>query len=141
MFGRFDGQRFTVETASALDRGPDQYAGQVFTDHRGRNLLISWVPGWKYAGFVEKDIGCMSIPREITCTDGIIRVYPIEELQHLLSEEDSAVIRTEKGFVIERSGREPIVYEGKIDDLKILRDEYLVEVFVNRGETVYTALL
>jgi len=31
--------------------------------------------------------------------------------------------------------------KGWIDDLKILRDGYIVEVFVNGGEAVYTALL
>ena len=48
---------------------------------------------------------------------------------------------TETGFVIAREGRAPVVYEGEIRELKILRDGYLVEVFVNGGETVYTALL
>jgi hypothetical protein len=34
-----------------------------------------------------------------------------------------------------------VIYEGPIDDLKILRDGYIVEVFVNGGQEVYTALL
>jgi hypothetical protein len=33
------------------------------------------------------------------------------------------------------------VYEGEIRDLKILRDEYIAEIFVNGGEEVYTVLL
>jgi hypothetical protein len=33
------------------------------------------------------------------------------------------------------------VYEGKIDEIKILRDGYVVEVYVNGGAEVYTALL
>ena len=33
------------------------------------------------------------------------------------------------------------LYEGEIRDLKILRDGYVVEVFVNGGKEVYTALL
>lgn len=67
--------------------------------------------------------------------------YPIAELQRLLTDADEAVKRTESGFVIEREGRTPVVYEGNIRDLKILRDVYLVEVFVNGGQEVYTALL
>ena len=43
--------------------------------------------------------------------------------------------------VIERDGREPVVYTGKINDLKILKDGYVVEVYVNGGKEVYTALL
>ena len=48
---------------------------------------------------------------------------------------------TENGFIIERQGRDPVVYEGKINDIKILRDTYLTEVYINGGEEVYTALL
>ena len=83
----------------------------------------------------------MSVPREIKLANGKITAYPIEELQHLLKDADDSVKITDSGFVIERTGREPVVYEGKIKDLKILRDEYVVEVFVNGGEEVYTALL
>ena len=83
----------------------------------------------------------MSVPREIKLENGRITAYPIEELQHLLKDEDPAVKRTENGFVIERAGRDPIVYDGKVNDLKILRDGYIAEVFVNGGEEVYTALL
>ncbi|MBQ8344769.1 MAG: glycoside hydrolase family 32 protein [Clostridia bacterium] len=141
MYGSFTEERFRTEDMAEVDKGPDQYAGQVFQDHLGRNLLISWIPGWKYGGYAQRDVGCMSIPRELTYENGIIRAYPISELQHLLTDSDPAVRRTENGFVIDREGREPVVYEGELHDLKILRDGYLVEVFVNGGREVYTALL
>lgn len=141
MFGRLQNDKFTPEYSSETDKGPDQYAGQVFKDDKGRCLLISWIPGWKYKGWAASDVGCMSVPREIKLKDGEITAYPIEELRHLLTDEDESVRRTEKGFVIERSGREPVVYEGAITDLKILRDGYVVEVYVNGGKEVYTALL
>lgn len=141
MYGSFAGDKFTIEHIAEVDKGPDQYAGQVFPDHLGRNLLITWVPGWKYAGYAEKDVGCMSVPRELKLKDGKITAWPAEEVQHLLKDEDDAVRRTENGFVIERAGRDPVVYEGEIRDLQILRDGYIVEVFVNGGEEVYTALL
>ena len=83
----------------------------------------------------------MSIPRELKLENGKITAYPIKELQHLLKDSDESVKRTEKGFIIERTGRSPVVYEGDIKDLKILRDGYLLEVFVNGGEVVYTVLL
>ena len=82
-----------------------------------------------------------TVPREIKLEGGRITAYPIKELQHLLKDEDPSVKRTGSGFIIERQGRDPVIYEGKIDDLKILRDEYIVEVFVNGGEEVYTTLL
>ncbi|MBQ2734986.1 MAG: GH32 C-terminal domain-containing protein [Clostridia bacterium] len=42
---------------------------------------------------------------------------------------------------MERSGRTPVVHVGKVTDLKILRDSYVLEVFVNHGEAAYTVLL
>ena len=141
MYGDFDGVHFVPRYTAEVDRGPDQYAGQVFRDHRGRCLLISWVPGWQYNGYAPRDVGCMSVPRELRLVDGRITAYPVEEMRHLLADSDPAVRRTENGFVIEREGREPVVYEGEVRDLKILRDGYLVEVFLNGGEAVYTALL
>ena len=141
MYGDFDHGKFTAKYSAEVDKGPDQYAGQAFKDHLGRNILISWVPGWSYVGLAERDVGCMSVPRELKLRNGKITAYPIAELQHLLKDEDPSVKRTEEGFVIERTDRAPVVYSGKITDLKILRDGYLVEVFVNDGEEVYTALL
>lgn len=141
IYGNFKDGKFIPEISAELDKGPDQYAGQVFRDHLERNLLMSWIPGWRYKGYAEKDVGHMSVPRELKLEDGRITAYPIEELRHLLKDEDEAVKRTANGFIIERAGRSPVVYEGEINDLKILRDGFIVEVFVNGGEEIYTALL
>lgn len=137
--GDFDGKTFTERLSGKVDLGPDQYAGQGFTDHLGRNIMITWLPGWKYRRI--PCVGCMSLPRELTVKDGKVYGYPVKEVQHLLKDSDSAVEITEKGFVINRKGRAPVVYEGEINDIKILRDEYVVEVFLNGGERIYTALL
>ena len=141
MYGDFADGKFTVQCSAEVDKGPDQYAGQVFLDDKGRNLLITWIPGWRYIDYLDFDIGCMSVPRQLKCENGRITAYPVEELQHLLTDEDDAVKRTADGFVIERHGRDPVVYQGEIRDLKILRDGCVVEVFVNGGEEVFAALL
>ena len=141
MYGTFKDGIFTTEVSDNVDKGPDQYAGQVFRDHLGRNILITWIPGWPYSGYAPKDVGCMSLPREMKLVDGKIYGYPIAEVQHLLTDSDPAVQVTADGFRIERTGREPVVYTGEIRDLKILRDEYVIEVFVNGGESIYSALL
>lgn len=141
MFGDFKDGRFSTVYKSEVDKGPDQYAGQIFQDHLGRNILISWIPGWSYQGFAARDIGCLSVPREIKCVDGKITAYPIKELQHLLKDEDPCLERTPNSFKVERTGREPLVYEGEIQELKILRDGFVAEIFVNGGQEVYTALL
>ena len=141
MYGDFKDGKYTIEVSCEVDKGPDQYAGQVFLDHKGRNILITWIPGWPYAGYAEKDVGCMSLPRELKLIDGEVYGYPIEEVQHLLTDSDPAVQMTEDGFIVERTGRDPLVYKGKIDDIKILRDEFILEIFVNKGKEVFSVLL
>ncbi|MBR2020666.1 MAG: glycoside hydrolase family 32 protein [Clostridia bacterium] len=141
MHGDFRNGVFYKQTEGCVDEGPDQYAGQAFLDPQGRVILLSWIPGWGYEEFAERDIGCMSLPREITLENGILRVFPIAEVQHLLKETDPALKRTATGFEIARNGRDPVVYRGEIRDLKLLRDEYLLEVFVNQGEITFTVLL
>lgn len=141
MYGTFADGRFTPENMGEVDKGPDQYAGQVFADPKGRTILISWIPGWAYAGYKEKDIGCMSVPREIKLIDGKIYGFPAEEVQHLMKDSDPAVQRVADGFIIERQGRDSVQYKGEIKDLKIIRDEYILEVFVNGGEEIYSVLL
>ncbi len=141
MYGDFKDGKYTIEVSCEVDKGPDQYAGQVFLDHKGRNILITWIPGWEYAGYAERDIGCMSTPRELKLVGDKVYGYPVEEVQHLLKDSDPAVEMTDDGFIIRRTNREPIVYKGEVKDIKILRDEYIVEVFVNGGEEIYSALL
>ena len=141
MYGTFENGKFNIEYTATPDKGPDQYAGQVFLDDKGRNLLITWAPGWAYAGYAPKDVGCMSVPREIKLENGRITAFPAKEVQHLLTDCDEALIRTEEGFVINRQNREPVVYKGKIRELKMIRDGYILEVFINGGEEIYTVLL
>ncbi len=141
MYGSFANEKFTPEVTSEVDKGPDQYAGQAFTDPQGRNILIAWAPGWKYKGYAARDVGCMSLPRELKLQNGRITGYPIEEVAHLLTDSDPALERTADGFIIRRTGREPVVYTGEIRELKLLRDEYILEVFINGGEEVFTVLL
>ena len=141
MYGVFNDGKFEIKHTAEVDKGPDQYAGQVFRDHLGRNLLISWIPGWKYRGYAERDVGCMSVPRELKLENGQVTAYPIAELRHLLKDEDPCLERTGNGFTVKRTNRDSLVYEGEVTDLKILRDGYIAEIFVNGGHEVYTVLL
>ena len=86
-------------------------------------------------------MGCLSLPREIFIQDGKVVAYPIEEVRHLLKDSDPYVKITEDGFVIERTNRPEVSYKGDIKDMKILRDEFILEVFINGGEENITVLL
>ena len=139
--GSFENGRFVPEAEAEIDKGPDRYAGQIFCDQSGRAILMSWVPGWDYAGYKQRDIGCMSLPCEVTFENGKLRAFPVSEVRHLLTDQDPALKRTRQGFCIHRAGRKRVTYAGVIHDLKCLRDEDILEVFVNGGEEIYTALL
>ncbi|MBR4940750.1 MAG: glycoside hydrolase family 32 protein, partial [Clostridia bacterium] len=80
MIGHFEDGRFVVEDSAEVDKGPDQYAGQVFSDHLGRALMVTWIPGWDYIKGFDKCVGCMSVPRELTVKNGKICGYPVEEV-------------------------------------------------------------
>lgn len=88
LYGDFDGKSFTPTIVSRFQKGPDEYAGQIFHAPDGRNLLISWIPGWSYQP-KEKCIGCLSIPLEITVEKDKIRAYPIKEVSHLITSDDT----------------------------------------------------
>lgn len=142
MLGTLEGGHFTPEISASIDRGPDQYAGQIFRDDQGRCIHITWIPGWAYHRFAENDVGCLSLPREILVRDGKLCAYPVKEVQHLLRDSDPAVTLTAEGCVIApHNTREPVVHKGKIQSLAVCRDEYILEVFINGGETVYSVLL
>ena len=83
----------------------------------------------------------MSIPREITVVDGRICGRPAKEVAHLLKNSDPYVRMTEDGFVVDRMLRPSLVHKGDVHDIQILRDEYIFEIFVNGGETVYSVLI
>lgn len=97
MCGSFDGKTFRADTVSHFQKGPDEYAGQIFHAPDGRNILITWIPGWEYQP-KEKCIGCLSLPLELKVTDKAITAYPIKEVQGLIGEDDTvtdAYIREE----------------------------------------------
>lgn len=94
MYGDFDGRTFTPEIVSHFQKGPDEYAGQIFHESDpelpGRNIMITWIPGWAYQP-KEKCIGCLSLPLEMKVEDGKIKAYPVKEVAHLLDENDTLV--------------------------------------------------
>lgn len=110
MYGSFDGRSFNAEIVSHFQKGPDEYAGQIFHAPDGRNILISWIPGWDYQP-KEKCIGCLSLPLELTVSDGKIKAYPVKEVQSV------------------------------VDGDGTVTDAYIKEEYINHGEEVRIRLL
>ncbi len=95
--GGFDGRCFTPRVTSRFQKGPDEYAGQIFHAPDGRNILVSWIPGWGYQP-KEKCIGCLSLPLEVRLEGDTVTAYPVEELRHLTGGGDEIV----DGYIRER---------------------------------------
>lgn len=141
LYGDMEGGRFVPEVSGSVHLGPDQYAGQVFLDERGRHIMITWVPGWHYSTFADRSLGCLSLPIELVVRNGRLYGVPLDEVRHLLTPDNPHVERTDGGFVIRREQRENVVYEGEIRELAVLQDEYLIEVWINGGENIVCAVL
>ncbi|MBO4500745.1 MAG: hypothetical protein J5760_00785, partial [Clostridia bacterium] len=81
-------------------------------------------------------------PMELTADeDGVIRAFPVKECRPLLADGDDAIVLGEKGFVVKRQYQPDVVCKAEIKDIKVLRDEYILEIFVNGGEEVYSVVL
>lgn len=107
MYGSFDGKKFEAEIVSHFQKGPDEYAGQIFSAPDDRNILITWIPGWDYQP-KDKCIGCLSLPLEITVHDGIISAYPVKEVRHLINADDTVTDAYIKEEYV-RKGEEVII--------------------------------
>lgn len=141
MYGDFDGEKFVPEIIAEPFKGPDQYAGQAFLDNSGRHIFITWLPGWEYAEFYKKSIGCLSLPLELVVKDGKIIAIPIKETENIGTTDDEYVKLTNEGFVIYRTAKPDVVCKTSVKDMKIIRDEYIIEIYVNGGEEVYSVVL
>ena len=136
--GDFDGERFTPENICEVEMGPHFYAPQTFLAPDGRRILIGWMHSWgKLPGDGDVYKGAFTIPRCLHVRDGRLYAAPIREAQPYLTEWDDAVEIGENRVAIRvREGDDPLVYEGEVRGVQILRDTRTVEVFVNGGERV-----
>ncbi|WP_124067717.1 sucrose-6-phosphate hydrolase [Clostridium sp. E02] len=84
---------FGGDTFIKLDYGFDFYAPQTFKAPKDRRILFGWlgVPEVEYPTDTYDWAHCMTVPRELTVTDGRIRQNPVRELE--LLRKDSVVRR------------------------------------------------
>ena len=138
--GDFDGKKLVNYTVSIPEIGPYFYAPQSFCDDKGRRIVIAWMSRWsKKIAENETYAGALSIPRELFFKDGQICMYPVSEACHLLEDSDSLVNVSENEVAVENKNGEELKYSaGKISDIKILRDENAIEVFINGGKASFT---
>ncbi|NGN63226.1 glycoside hydrolase family 32 protein [Streptomyces sp. A7024] len=84
--GTYDGQKFTAEKRGVLDGGGDTYAGQVYADDRGRQLMTAWMSDWsaKEPTRVNGWAGAQTVTRELFLRrDGGLGARPVAEVAKL----------------------------------------------------------
>ncbi len=146
VYGDFDGKHFTPRITAGPELGPHFYSPQTLTDGKGRTLLFAWmycIQNYTLYGNgtppVPDVIGQVTIPHEITLRDGKICAYPPVEYAHLLTDSDPDLTVTDTTVTLNVPWKDPITYTAdRIWDVKVFRESNMIEVFINRGEAVFT---
>jgi fructan beta-fructosidase len=88
--GDFTGSEFKPDDSKTrwLDMGADNYASVSWSDvpeTDGRRLIIGWMSNWQYATEVptQEWRSAMTIPRELTLDNEILKSLPVEEFEAL----------------------------------------------------------
>ncbi len=139
LFGDFDGRKFTPRCQSLPEKGPYVYAPQFFQAPDGRVIFIGWFSRWDKPRD-EKALwnGCLTIPRELTVKDGKVYSFPVREARHLLADSHPLVHVSKDTVSIESRWPHPLEFRGRVEDVKVLEDDTLLEVFINGGEAVFS---
>ena len=83
--GKLDEQtlQFTSQEVMPLDYGLDFYAPQTLLTPDHRRIMIGWMQAWENSTFVPegaKWYGMLTLPRELSYTEGELRQSPVREL-------------------------------------------------------------
>jgi len=80
----FANAKFDSKNRYLLDYGFDYYAPQVIR-HQGRNILVGWMQMWEitYPTAKYNWVGSMSTARELKVVDGVLKIYPVKELDDI----------------------------------------------------------
>ena len=139
IYGDFDGETFTPLSEHSPVVGPHFFAPQSFLDGQGRRIVIGWLYSWTKALDEGADYaGALTIPMELRWEDGRFTLFPAEEARHLLKTKDPLVVQGADFVEINSDCEQPLRWEGEVRRVDILRDTKTVEVFVNRGEAVFS---
>ena len=87
--GVFDGVRFAATCLDRVDHGVSFYAGTVFLHDDGRALIWGWLrEALSTQGREAQDFaGCLTFPREVSWSKGIVEFRPARELEALRHDE------------------------------------------------------
>lgn len=118
--------------------GPDFYAPQTFFDGK-RRIMIGWMYHWgKTAPVGCPFAGALSVPRELTLSEGKMLNFPVSEARQLLKKSSPYVVRDGDALRLVNRCGDVIRQVDSGDVVDILEDTKSVEVFVNNGEASFS---
>ncbi|MDX6153651.1 glycoside hydrolase family 32 protein [Marinococcus sp. PL1-022] len=109
---------FDFDVFHQLDHGFDFYAPQTTLDGFGRRIVIGWFAMWE-SDMPEKEelwAGAMSLPRVLSCEEGLWKCRPLPEMAGLRGEEVER-----RGIIIENE-RQIEGVEGNSLELQVVID-------------------
>lgn len=136
--GDFDGEKFICEKEYLPEHGPAYYASQSFINKDGERVIFAWARKNRPETVDEDYFGALSAPRTLHVKDGNLLAYPIKELWPFLTDSDPLFKLTSDRAELNVDMPSAKTFTSNIKDVKILRDERIIEVFVNGGEETYT---
>lgn len=140
--GTFDGRKFTPESLSNPEMGPQFYAPQTFLGHDNRRIMIGWFYDWKFKPLEGITFaGALTLPRELSLKNGKVICTPISEAKELALMSEEHVTVDNNRIMIADSISSPIEYNGPIESVEIYKDKKAIEVFINNGECNISAWL
>ena len=134
--GDFDGRRFYPTCEISPEAGPQYYAPQSFAAADGRRLQLAWTRSPRPEDETVH-AGAFTIPRELYFRGDMVCMRPIREAQPYLKSESACAERTEEGLRL-LGGTGELRFDGPVEDLRILEDGKLREVFINGGLRTFT---
>jgi len=137
--GDFENGRLVNHTISRPEWGPDFYAPQTFEAPDGRRIMLGWMYHWgKTAPEGCPFAGALSSARVLSVENRAVRSVPAEEVQHFLKKESKYVIFREDGLLLLDNHRSIFRHVSELRSIDILEDTKALEVFVNKGEQVFS---
>ncbi|MBO7253088.1 MAG: glycoside hydrolase family 32 protein [Oscillospiraceae bacterium] len=138
--GDFVDGKLVNYSISQPEWGPDFYAPQTMLAPDGRRILLGWFYHWgKQAPAGCSFAGALSAARELRIRDGKVLSYPVSEMLPYLKKDSAYVVRERDSLTLSdccgNKVRREIAPDAEVD---ILEDTKTVEVFVNRGEQVFS---
>lgn len=120
---------FNHDDFKELDHGFDFYAPQTFLDENGQRILIGWMglPDVNYPNDSEGWAHCLTIPRVLSFENGHLKQRPIEALDKLRSNKETA-----EGYA-NKYTKTLHPYEGK-------QYELIIDIIENEASEIYFEL-